>query len=135
MGKEDISNQNYLNAESSSVQKLSFEIQDLEIKLKHVEGTRVNNDEEEIKRLKNKFELNLALGNSYEKLGDLSGGSNKSFYEQSIKHFVNAASEAFMLGRDKEAKVYYTKAARLSRKLGDVVNAKYFMQRAMDSSR
>jgi hypothetical protein len=117
------------------VQQLSSEIHRLENQLEHVEKTKVKNDDEEIKRLKNKLALNSTLGSDYKQLGDLAEADDKRFYAKSAAHFANAANEAFMLGRDKESRDYYMNAARVSKKLGDAENVKYFTQRAKNLNR
>jgi hypothetical protein len=119
----------------AQTEAISTEINRLEGRLKQVEGTHVGNDKEEKQRLKNKLALSSTIGADYERLGDITEKSDKPYYAQGIRHFANAASEAFLLGREKEAKEYYMKAAHLSKKLGDQTDVKYFTQRARDSNR
>jgi hypothetical protein len=119
----------------AQTEAISTEINRLEGRLKQVEGARVGNDKEEGQRLKNKLALSATIGADYERLGDITEKSDKPYYVQGVRYFADAAGEAFALGREREAKEYYMKAARLSKKLGDQTNVKYFTKRARDSNR
>lgn len=114
---------------------LSQEISRLESQLKKVDHSKVENDEQEIARLKNKLTLNATLGANYEKMGDLAETNYSANYILGVTHFANAAMDAHLLGKDKQASEHYRKAAKLSKKLGEEEKVKYFTQRSKEARR